>query len=601
MLKWIWRLFLLLIAAVTLFVINTVWFKPYPIRFFYERIFLEFALDSPELLSNLHFLEQFGITGHNGKLDDASEEESTRQFERLRKNVDMLHSYNTDGMTADEKLSYDILDWFLTNNLEGEKWRYHNYPVNQLFGQQNQFPSFMAATHQVANQQDAEYYNARLSAAHKKFEQVLEGLKVREQKGIIPPTFVIEKVLTEMNNFVAQKPEDNILYTSFAEKLGKVTSIDPNARAALLADAKGRIEKEVYPAYQLLIDYFTALKPKSTNDAGVWKLPDGDAFYAYTLKQNTTTDMSPEQIHQLGLSEVARIQKEALDILHAQGYEGDDVGGLLNKLGEEPRFLYPDTKEGREQILTDYKAILGEVNKGLDVAFRVRPKAPLEVKRIPEFKEKTAPGAYYEGPAMDGSRPGVFFANLYDIKATPKFDMRTLAYHEGIPGHHFQIAIAQELQGVPTFRRLLPFTAYAEGWALYAERLAWELGFQKDPFDDLGRLQAELFRAVRLVVDTGIHYKRWTREQAIDYMVKNTGMAMSDVTAEIERYIVMPGQACAYKVGMLKILELREKAKTALGEKFDLKDFHDIVLKNGSVPLSILEREVDDYIAAKKG
>ena len=225
----------------------------------------------------------------------------------------------------------------------------------------------------------------------------------------------------------------------------------------------------------------------------------------------------------------------------------------------------------------------------------------MEVVRIPEFKEKTAPGAYYQQPAIDGSRPGRFYANLYDIKATPKYSMRTLAYHEGIPGHHFQVALAMELEGMPFIRKMSPFTAYTEGWALYSEYLAWEMGFQDNPLDNLGRLQAELFRAVRLVVDTGIHDKRWTREEAIDYMVRNTGMALSDVTSEIERYIVMPGQATSYKVGMIKILEIREKAKQALGDKFDIRDFHDVVLKNGAVPLAILEELVDEYIAEKQG
>jgi uncharacterized protein (DUF885 family) len=245
--------------------------------------------------------------------------------------------------------------------------------------------------------------------------------------------------------------------------------------------------------------------------------------------------------------------------------------------------------------------MLADINTRLEPAFNIKPKAGMDVQRVPEFSEKTAPGAYYNGPAMDGSRPGVFYANLYDIRATPKFGMKTLAVHEGIPGHHFQIAIQQELQGLPTFRKILPFTVYSEGWALYTEKLMAELGlYENDPYGDLGRLQAELFRAIRLVVDTGIHHKRWTREQAIAYMAGNAGMAPSDVEAEIERYIVMPGQACAYKIGMLKILELRQKAQQELGNEFKLTDFHDVVLKNGAMPIAILERVVDQYIAAKK-
>jgi len=272
----------------------------------------------------------------------------------------------------------------------------------------------------------------------------------------------------------------------------------------------------------------------------------------------------------------------------------------MRELANEDRFLYPDNDEGRAQILADYKAILDEVSAGLDDWFSLKPETGIDVQRIPEFKEKTAPGAYYNGPAMDGSRPGVFYANLYNIKATPKFNMRTLAYHEGVPGHHFQIALAQENKDLPLFRRMGPFTAYIEGWALYAERVAWEAGFETDPYDNLGRLQAELFRAVRLVVDTGIHYKRWTREQAIDYMYNNTGITDTDVIAEIERYIVMPGQACAYKVGMMEIMALRQRAEQVLGDDFDVREFHEVVLKNGAMPLAILGRVVDQWIASKQ-
>ena len=283
--------------------------------------------------------------------------------------------------------------------------------------------------------------------------------------------------------------------------------------------------------------------------------------------------------------------------MREQNYDvSQGFSATIETLAAQESFYYEDSDAGRAQILIDYQKILDEISVGLDSAFRIRPKAGMEVVRIPAFKEKTSPGAYYQQPAIDGSRPGKFFANLYDIKATPKYSMRTLAYHEGIPGHHFQIAVAMELEGLPLFRMFSPFTAYTEGWALYTEYLAWEMGFQDDPFDNVGRLQAELFRAVRLVVDTGIHFKKWTREEAIDYMKINTGMAQSDVIAEIERYIVMPGQATSYKVGMMKILELREKSKLALGDKFDLRDFHDVVLKNGALPLNILERFIDAYI-----
>jgi uncharacterized protein (DUF885 family) len=315
---------------------------------------------------------------------------------------------------------------------------------------------------------------------------------------------------------------------------------------------------------------------------------------------HTTTDMTPEQVHTLGLAEVARISSEMDAILKDKGLADGTVGARVQELAHAPDATFPNTPDGKKAMLAQYQAILDEVNKGLDGAFDVRPKLGVEVRPVPEFAEKTAPGAYYEPGSFDGTRPGAFYANMRDTSETPKFAMRTLAYHEGIPGHHFQISIAQELKGVPFFRRVLPFTAYAEGWALYAERLAWELGFEKDPLDNLGRLRYEMMRAVRLDDDSGIHYKHWTREQAIQYMMDNTGMAESDVTAEIERYFVDPGQALAYKAGMLKILELREKAKQALGPKFTLAEFHDQVLTHGALPLALLERVIDDWIQQKQ-
>ena len=329
-------------------------------------------------------------------------------------------------------------------------------------------------------------------------------------------------------------------------------------------------------------------------------MPDGDAYYAWCVRSHTTTDMTPEQVHSLGLSEVARISAEMDGILRAQGLTEGSIGERVQQLARQPEQIYPNTPEGKSAMIAGYQAILDDINGKLGDSFNRRPKLGVEVKAVPEFSEKTAPGAYYQGGAFDGSRPGVFYANLRDTSETPKFAMRTLAYHEGIPGHHFQITIAQELQGVPFFRRVLPFTAYSEGWALYAERLAWEMGFEEEPLDNLGRLRDEMMRAVRLVVDSGIHYKRWTREQAIAYMLENTGMGEGDVTAEIERYFVNPGQALAYKAGMLKILDLREKARQALGSKFKLSEFHDEVLTHGALPLSLVERVIDDWIARTK-
>jgi uncharacterized protein (DUF885 family) len=428
---------------------------------------------------------------------------------------------------------------------------------------------------------------------------VIAGLKYREERGIIPPRFVVQRVLTEMRAFVAKPARENILYTSFATKIDTVKELPESRRAEYKARVAAAITAQVYPAYQRLIATLAAQEAKTTTDDGAWKLPDGDAFYAHQLRTYTTTRLTPADVHEIGVREIARIDQEMRSILDAQGHTGGTPAEWLLKLKTEPRFLYANDDAGRAAALAEYKRIIDECLRVTPRYFGLQPKAAIEVRRIPEFKETTAPGAYYQRPALDGSRPGVFFANLRSMAEVPKFGMKTLAYHEGVPGHHFQIAIAQELQGLPTFRGMLPFTAYTEGWALYTEWIARDMGlYRDDPYGDLGRLQAELFRAVRLVVDTGIHFKRWTREQAIATMVAQSGLSRSEVTSEIERYIVTPGQACAYKIGMIKLLELRARARQRLGAQFTDRAFHDVLLRHGALPLDLLEEQVDAWLAS---
>ena len=599
-LKVIAALLVVVLLGASAFFIHVWYFKPYSIDLFFARTALKIALESPELLSTLRVLEPMGIDYHNDDLDDASIAAGDRLFKILRDAREVLLSYEDQKISPRELRSKEILLSLLDILVEAERFRFHTYPVNQMFGVQNGFPTFMEDTHQVNDVGEAEDYIARLSKVGVKFDQVLEGLRHRQEMGILPPQFVVDKVLEEMTGFVATPVEEGILATALARKMEEA-QLSEGDRGRLAAEAHRQIETTVYPAYQRLIDYFHEIDPLIDGNYGVWHLPDGDELYLLALRLFTTTDYSPQEIHQTGLSEVERLQSEILALLEGQGRDVDQgFEAAMAALQEDPAFYYPDTDEGREAILTEYRAIIEEISAGLDEAFDVRPAAQLEVRREAEFKEKTAPGAHYQPAAMDGSRPGAFIANLYDIKATPRYGMRTLAYHEGVPGHHFQIGIQMEQKELPFFRRLIPFSSYSEGWALYAERLAWELGFQSDPYDNVGRLQAELFRAVRLVVDTGIHHGRWSREQAIDYMLANTGMAESDVVSEVERYFVMPGQACSYKVGMMKIQELRESARTELGEAFDLRDFHRVVLTNGSMPMTLLERLIGDYIEETK-
>jgi uncharacterized protein (DUF885 family) len=600
--KWILRILALLLLVAAIFLVNLIWFRPWSLNLFYEKVFAQVLFEEPELLSSLGLVEQFGITGHNAKLGDASPAHQQRYFDRAKQNLADLRLYPLDRQDQSQRLSTQILEWYISREIEGEKFQHQNYPVNQLFGAQNEFPTFMTNTHRLLASRDCEYYRQRLQAVNTKFDQLIESLKVREQKGILPPRFVVERVLTEMKNFTAPPPAENILATSFKTRVAKIRGMTEEQRAGFQKRIETAISDYVYLAYKKLIQYFESILPKTTTDDGVWKLPDGEAYYAFALRKSTTTTLSPDEVHDLGLREVARIETEIRAILDANGFPGRLIAEAIDALRKEPRFLFSNDDKGRADALAEYTRLIDQAMQRSEQLFATLPKAKIEVRRVPVFKETTSAGAYYQGASIDRTRPGVFYANLRDMNEIPKWGMPTLAYHEGVPGHHFQIATAQELKGLPQFRKLIPFTAYQEGWALYTEWLAKEAGwYEGDPFGDLGRLQAELFRAVRLVVDTGIHAKRWPREQAISYMREKTGMGEKEVTAEIERYIVNPGQACAYKVGMMKLQELRARARNELGAKFDQRQFHDVVLKNGAVPLEILEEQVNAYIQRAKG
>jgi len=602
-LKWGGISLAMLVLAGGLLFANFWYFKPLSIDWFYTRAFLKFSLQQPEILTSLRILDQFGIRGHNAELADASPEAAEEMLAYWRDEREVFERYDRSDYEGQDLLSYDVFDFFMSNQLaEADRWRFHNFPVNQLFGVQSNLPDFMVQQHVVEDELGAEHYIARLNQFDEKFEGVLEGLRIREERGILPPSFAVTKVIEQVEGFLDGAPQDHLLVTHLDDKMAAIDESELNTarRDELHDEAVAAVEQAVYPAYQDLLAYLRELEPKADSNGGVWRLPDGDAFYRQAIRQHTTTDMSGDEIHAIGLSEVERIGREMDAILRAEGLNEGTIGERVQQLAKRPDQLYPDTEEGREQILADYQAIIDEIDPAMDEYFNLRPETSVQVKRVPEFAEETSAGAYYQGPSLDGKRKGTFFANLRDVSEVPKFGMRTLAYHEGIPGHHFQIAITQQLEGIPMFRRLVPFTAYSEGWALYTERLAWEIGFQNDPLDNLGRLQAEMFRAVRLVVDTGMHHKRWTREEAIDYMLANTGMGEGEVEAEIERYLVMPGQALAYKVGMMKILQLRERARSELGDEFNLPEFHDQILGHGALPLTLLEQVVDEWIEDKR-
>jgi uncharacterized protein (DUF885 family) len=412
---------------------------------------------------------------------------------------------------------------------------------------------------------------------------------------------VIEKVRAQIEAFVAPPPREHLLHTSLAEKLEQVEDLDAAERELVLDAAAAAVADVVVPSYRRLEAALAEQQAVATMDDGVWKLPDGDEFYRWALRFHTTTKLAPEEVHAIGLREVERIRSEMRAALAEAGEPAGDPIARLAELAEDPRFLYADSDEGRERILQDFATIVGEAESRLPELFGHLPEARVRVERVPVFRQEGSAGAYDNRPSFDGSRPGTFYVNLRHVAETQRFGMRTLAYHEAVPGHHLQIALAMEQRGLPFFRRVIPFTAFIEGWALYAEALADEAGWHPTPYDRLGKLRAEMFRAVRLVVDTGIHWGRWSRERAIETMIANTGMAESDVVAEIERYIVNPGQACAYKIGQLEILRLRDEARAALGPRFDLRAFDDLALGGGAMPLVVLERVVRNWVAGQQG
>jgi uncharacterized protein (DUF885 family) len=590
------RLFVVVLLALAVFFVPTIWFQPWSADHLYARIFIQYAMRHPMLITQLGLPVSFG----GDQLDDFSVGAERRDAKFTDQNLERLRRYDRTHMAPEARLSADVMDWFLSDDQANHRFLFYDYPVNQLFGFQSQLPDFMLTQHPLHSEQDANNYVKRVSRFGVAFDQTIEGLHLRESRGVVPPRFVLREVLAEMRRFSAQEPEKNPLYTRFAAETDTLKKLSRKERERLLARLRDEIVHTVVPAYGRMQTLLEHQESVATDDDGVWKLPNGDAYYAFMLRHHTTSDLSPDSVHALGLREVARLEATMRPMLAAHGFHAATLGEEMRRMRKDPKFGFPPGDSGRKEIVARYQAILDDANRRCDTLFDVKPKAKLVVERVPAFKEATAPGAYYNGGAMDGSRPGVFFANLRDPAETRRPDMRTLAYHEGIPGHHFQISIAQELKGLPFFRNVLPFTAYAEGWALYAEHLALEQGFHQDVYDSLGALGAEVFRAVRLVVDTGIHRDRWTRQQAIDYMVAHTGMDTSEVVTEVERYIVMPGQACAYKVGQLEILALRQRAQDALGSRFDLRKFHNVVLTHGALPLTLLERVVNDWIETEK-
>jgi len=543
-----------------------------------------------------------GIKKDYGKLDNETAEFKAEDLELDKKALKRLKKFDYNALDEESKLSYDIFKYDLKSSIDSHKWRYYNYPLNQMFGYQSTTPSFLINMHGISNKKEALDYISRLKEIKRVFDERMVFLKEQEKKQIFPPKFVFPKVIQDSKNIITgvpfdKGPKESPLLDDFSKKISKI-KLNKKDHEELIKQAKSALTEFVAPAFQELISYSEKMHQRLTDNFGVWALPNGDKYYFHKLKKITTIKISADEIHELGLKEVARIHAEMNKIRESVGFKGG-LKEFFKFMREDKQFYYPNNKQGKEAYLEDTKKIIAKMKVALPKLFNTFPKAELKVKAVEPYREKSAGIAFYQRPPMFGDRPGIYYVNLYNMETASKYQMEALAYHEAIPGHHMQLAIQTELKDLPKFRRTGGYTSYAEGWGLYSELLPKEIGFYQDPYSDFGRLAMELWRACRLVVDTGIHSKKWSREVAIKYLKDNTPNSDLEITKGIERYFIMPGQATAYKIGMLEILRLRKMAKDHLKEKFDIREYHDVVLRNGALPLPVLEKQVRNWMNSK--
>ena len=560
---------------------------------FFQESFDEDVSSSPIWQSYL------GIKDDYDKWDDVSDASTQAEIDKITARLAQSKTFDTSQLSAQEQLSLQIFQQDIERQLANDEFRHHVYIMHQFRAAHTFIPSFLINIHRINDISDADAYIQRLHGVSAMFDQVIDQLRIREKLGVFPPKWAYDQMIQASNNVISGNPftqseNDSTILADFTQKLGAL-GLSQAEQASYLSKANTALNKSVKPAYEKLIAELMKQRLLSPEGDGVWRLPDGDKWYQNRLEWFTTTDLNAEQVHQIGVQNVERIHAQMREIMAQVNFEGT-LSEFFTFMRTDPQFYYPDSDQGRADYMADAKAYIDKMEAKIPEYFGLTPKSPMVVKRVEAFREQSAGKAFYQSPAVDGSRPGIYYANLFDMMAMPTYQMEALAYHEGIPGHHMQRAITQELEGIPDFQKYASFTAYTEGWGLYTEELGKDMGFYADPYSDFGRLAMELWRACRLVVDTGLHAKQWSREKAIDYLVENTPNAKYDAVKAIERYIAMPGQATAYMIGKLKIMELRDKARNALGEDFDIRSFHDEVLKDGPVPLSLLEAKIDTWI-----
>ena len=557
---------------------------------FFEAEFERGLLRSPERATGQGDKRNYDKWDDETDITAAREVITVGQINRSLKNLASIAPLN-----AQDQLSVRLFDKNTQRAQTSAPFRGHAYLFNQMFGAHSGVPTFLANQHKVSSLEDAQAYIARLEGITTKLGTMVERSNASASRGIMPPKFIFDYVINDSQNLLKGAPftdggADSPMWADAQAKINGLNT-DEATKTRLKNEARTALLAHVKPAYENLLAAMIRQQAGTRSTDGVWALPDGEAYYAERLANQTTTSLSADEIHKIGLDNVARLHGEMGAIMRKIGFTGTR-DAFFDTLETDPKFFIANTPEGKAGYIAQATALIDTMRSKLPEAFNLMPKAPMVVRAVEPFREASAGLAFYQRPTPDGSRPGIYYINTSNVKAIPTYQMEALAYHEGIPGHHMQIAIAQELQGIPKFRKFGGFTAYSEGWALYTEKLGKDMGFYTDPYSDFGRLTLELRRAIRLVVDTGLHHKRWTRQQAINYILANQPGDEASARRDIDRYIVMPGQATAYLIGQIEILRLREVARGRLGDRFTLAKFHDVVLGNGSVPLDVLSELV---------
>jgi uncharacterized protein (DUF885 family) len=560
------------------------------------------AYDKAQLTRSPQGQSYRGIKTDYGKWNDTSDTAAIANHAAdMQALADMRARFADAGLNPQSRLSYRLFEKVMMRRDAAFKYRHDGYVFDQMNGAQSEYPAFLINIHSVRSPDDAQAYVSRLRGIAAAIDQAIATSEARARAGVMPPKWVYPFVISDARNTLTGAPfdasgADSPLLADFKTKVGTL-DITAGEKTALVAAATDALLTSVKPAYARLIAAMQAQERRAGTIDGVWRFNNGAEYYASNLASYTTTAMTAAEIHDLGLAQVARIHDEMMEIARQVGFKGD-LSAFLARMRADKSFVLPDGDAGKAEYLRRANGFLADIAPKLPQYFNNLPKAPVVVKAVEPFREQSAGKAFYQSPAEDGSRPGTVYVNLYKMIDMPTIEIEPLIYHEGMPGHHLERANSTELKNVPAFRKFGGFTAYSEGWGLYTEKLAKEMGQYRDPYSDFGRLQLELHRAIRLVVDTGIHAKRWSKEDAARYTRDNSADPLGGIDKAMERYSVYPGQATAYMVGRLKIMELRDRAQKALGPEFDIRDFHDVVLKTGAVPLDVLAENVDAWIAA---